>query len=49
MAAAISVIRKLNGGGDIEEKNIGKDELLRRLPGIALRETDVVLGVLLIG
>jgi hypothetical protein len=49
MAAAISAIRKLNGGGDVAENNPVKDELLRRLPGLALREMDVVLGMLLIG
>ncbi len=50
MAAAISVIRKMNGGGGSSAKlDVVKDELLRRLPGLALREMDVVLGVLMIG
>ncbi len=48
MAAAISVIRKLNGGGDVSETN-EKDGVVGRLPGLALREMDVVLGVLMIG
>jgi hypothetical protein len=48
MAAAMSAIRKLNGGGDNPERKVGA-ELLGRLPGLALREMDVVLGMLLIG
>ena len=41
-------IRKLSSGGEIGEK-VNDTGLLGRLPGLALREMDVVLGMLLIG
>jgi hypothetical protein len=43
------VIRRSSGGGEIATKSLDTDELLGRLPGLAVREMDVVLGMLLIG
>ena len=41
--------RVLRVSADISAINLETDELLGKLPGLALREMDVVLGMLLIG